>query len=199
MVDKTFDAVTQYALDVINTDYGKMCGRLEKLACQRHLRDKERAETDPDIPYVFDWTRVERIIRHFANIPRLDVSNKMIELEPWQIFDFGSIFGWVRREDGRRRFVYAYIENPRGHAKTTVAAGIGLYFMTGDALYPPGQPELAIYEMQPEIDIVAVDRFQGRKARQDMADMAKTSPAISKRLIVKNSYIKNKKPSTIVL
>lgn len=193
MDNKKLDAVTQYAWDVLNTDYGKMCGRLEKLACQRHLRDMERSTSDPDFPYVFDWTRVDRIIRHFANIPRLDIADSMIELEPWQIFDFGSIFGWVRREDGRRRFVYAYIENPRGHAKTTVAAGIGLYFMTGDALYPPGQPELAVFEMQPEIDIVAVDRFQGRKARQDMADMAKTSPAISKRLVVKNSYIKNKK------
>lgn len=187
------DPVTQYALDVVNTDYGKMCGKLEILACKRHLRDMERAERDEDFPYVFDTTRAERIFRHFGNIPRLDISNEMIELEPWQKFDYGSIFGWVRKDDGRRRFNTAFIENPRGHAKTTIAAGIGLYIMAGDALYPPYEPSKAVFEMQPEIDIVAVDRFQGRKARADMADMARSSPKISKLLDVKMSYIRHKK------
>jgi phage terminase large subunit-like protein len=187
------DAVTQYAWNVLNTDYGKMCGKPEKQACERHLRDMERAENDPEFPWVFDWTRVERIIRHFANIPRVDVAGEMIELEPWQIFDYGNIFGWVERETGKRKYDTALIENPRGHAKTTMAAGIGLYFMTGDALYPPGKPREAVYELQPEINIVAVDKFQGRKAREDMATMAETSAALSKRLSVKRSYIRHKK------
>ena len=55
-----------------------------------------------------------------------------------------NIFGWVERETGKRKYDTALIENPRGHAKTTMAAGIGLYFMTGDALYPPGRPEEAV-------------------------------------------------------
>lgn len=187
-----YDPVTAYARMVTETDYAKLCGEKEILACKRHIRDMERAEED-DFPFVFDETRAERIIRHFSNIPRLDADNQTIEFEPWQIFDYGSIFGWVRKEDGRRRFTIAFIENARGHAKTTVAAGIALYIMVGDALYPPFKPELATFEMQPEIDIVAVDRFQGRKARADIADMATTSPAISKRLDVKRSYIRHKK------
>ncbi len=186
------DEVTRYAHNVCFTDYGERCGRYEILACKRHLDDMERAESDPDFPYVFDYTRAERIFRHFRNIPRLDEGGKCIEFEPWQMFDYGSIFGWVKREDGRRRFHTAFIENPRGHAKTTVAAGIGLYCMVGDALYPPGHPEKAVFEMQPEIDIVAVDRFQGRKARTDMADMASSSPAIKKLLSIKRSYIRHK-------
>ena len=160
-----YDPVTAYAHMVTDTDYGKLCCKQEILACRRHIRDMERAQDDA-YPYVFDPTRAERIIRHFANIPRLDAVGKCIEFEPWQIFDYGSIFGWVRKEDGRRRFQYAFIENARGHAKTTIAAGIGLYIMLGDALYPPGHPELAEFEMQPEIDIVAVDRFQGRKGNR---------------------------------
>lgn len=187
-----YDPVTAYAHMVVETDYGKLCGKKEILACKRHIRDMERAKGD-DFSFVFDETRATRIVRHFANIPRLDADNQVIEFEPWQMFDYGSIFGWVRKADGRRRFSVAFIENARGHAKTTVAAGIGLYFMVGDALYPPGKPELATYEMQPEINIVAVDRFQGRKAREDMADMASTSAVISKRLDVKRSYIRHKK------
>ena len=185
------DPVTQYAWDVVHGPYGKMCGKLEKLACERHLKDMERAKKK-DFPFVFDATRAHRIIKHFGNIPRLDIDTGSIEFERWQVFDYGSIFGWVRKDDGRRRFKRAFVENPRGHAKTTVAAGIGLYVMVGDALYPPGRPEMAVYEMQPEIDIVAVDRFQGRKAREDMADMAEHSPAIKKRLNVKRSYMRHK-------
>lgn len=186
------DPVTQYAWDVVHTKYGKMCGNLEYLACKRHLRDMERAKKKGFL-YEFDVSRAERIIRHFRNIPRVDIEGMTIELEPWQVFDYGCIFGWVRKDDGRRRFTRAYIENPRGHAKTTIAAGIGLYFMAGDALYPPGHPELAQFEMQPEIDIVAVDRFQGRKAREDMAVMAQSSKVLSKILEVKRSYIRHKK------
>lgn len=182
--------VTQYALDVVGTDYGRMCGKWEILACRRHLDDLKRSEHD-DFPYVFDATRADRIYRHFNNIPRLDVAGKNIELEPWQKFDYGSIFGWVRKDDGRRRFKAAYTRNPRGHAKTTVAAAIGLKFMCGDECYPPGHPELAEFDMQPEIDIVATDRFQGRKAREDMATMGQSSPVIAKRLDIKRSYIRN--------
>lgn len=185
------DPVTQYAWDVLHTKYGKLCGELEKLACKRHLADM-RLSAKKSFPYTFDPTRAERIVKHFGNIPRLDADNEMIRLERWQVFDYGSIFGWVRKEDGRRRFRYAFIENPRGHAKTTIAAGIGLYVLAGDAVYPPGKPELAAYEMQPEIDIVAVDRFQGRKAREDIADMGRTAPAISRLLIIKRSYIRHR-------
>ena len=126
-------------------------------------------------------------------IPRLDVPNVKIQLEDWQQFDYGCMFGWVHMVTGKRRFKTAYSRIARGHAKTTCAAAIGNYFMLGDALYPPGQPELAIYEMSPVINIVAVDRFQGKQAREDMANMANATPAFAERLIVKNSYIRNKK------
>lgn len=188
-----YNPVTAYAHMVTETEYAQLCGKDEILACKRHLADMERSATDPEYPFVFDMTRVDRIIRHFANLMRTDVPNETIKLEDWQIFDYGSIFGWVRRDDGRRRFKTAFIENPRGHAKTTVASAIGLYFMLGDALYPPFRPDLATYELQPEINVVAIDREQGKIARDDMAIMAQNSPVISSRLSVRQSYIRNKK------
>lgn len=187
-----YDAVTAYAKMVTETEYRTLCGKLEILACERHLKDMERSK-NASYPYVFDKTRAERIYRHFAQIPRTDIAGENIALEDWQLFDYGCLFGWVQKGDGRRRFRRGFIENPRGHAKTTGAAGIGLYFLLGDALYPPGKPELKTVEMQPEINIVAVDREQGRIAREDMAVMAESSPVFSKRLAVKRSYIKNKK------
>lgn len=187
-----YDPVTAYAQMALSTRYRELCGEWELLACERHIHDMEEARSDA-YPYCLDETRADRIIKHFSRIPRVDVTGKYIEFEPWQMFDFGSIFGWVSKEDGRRRFQTAFIENARGHAKTTVAAGIGLYVMAGDALYPPGRPDLAVFPMQPEIDIVAVDKFQGRKAREDMATMAQSSPTLSKIFDVKRSYIRHKK------
>ena len=180
--------VTEYARRVVSGDLRPRCCMWEILACQRHLDDLERAGTR-DFPYVFDETRANRIYRHFALIPRLDVPNEKIVLEDWQQFDYGSIFGWVHTDTGKRRFKTAYDRIARGHAKTTGAAAIGNYFMLGDALYPPWHPELATYEMAPEINIVAVDRQQGARVREDIANMALSVPAFSERLLVKNSYI----------
>jgi phage terminase large subunit-like protein len=184
--------VTAYARRVVSGDLRSMCNKWEILACQRHLDDLERAGT-ADFPYVFDDTRADRLYRHFAMIPRLDVPNERIALENWQQFDFGNIFGWVHMATGKRRFKTGYIRIARGHAKTTCAAGVGNYFMLGDALYPPGHPEQSVFEFGPEINIVAVDRQQGARVREDIADMALSVPAFTERLIVKNSYIKNRK------
>ena len=169
-----------------------MVCKWEYLSCKRHLDDLQKAGTD-DFPYVFDATRADRIFKHFSMIPRLDVPGQKIELEDWQQFDLGNVMGWVHMDTGKRRYKKAYTRIPRGHAKTTIAAGVGNYVMLGDAIYPPGEPEAAEYEMQPTINIVAVDREQGKIARGDIADMAKATPAFSKRLQVKNTYIRHKK------
>lgn len=177
---------------MVDGDLAKMVCKWEYLSCKRHLDDLQKAGTD-DFPYVFDATRADRIFKHFSMIPRLDVPGQKIELEDWQQFDLGNVMGWVHMDTGKRRYKKAYTRIPRGHAKTTIAAGVGNYVMLGDAIYPPGEPEAAEYEMQPTINIVAVDREQGKIARGDIADMAKATPAFSKRLQVKNTYIRHKK------
>lgn len=188
----TSHPVTEYARRVVFGDLNPLCCKPEILACKRHLKDLERAGTD-EFPYVFDDTRADRIYRHFNLIPRLDVPNENIQLEDWQQFDFGCMMGWVHRKTGKRRFKRGYVRIARGHAKTTCAAGLGNYFMLGDAMYPPGRPDLAEYEMQPTINIVAVDRNQGKIAREDIANVANSVPGFSKRLDAKRTYIRNRK------
>ena len=185
-------AVTKYAERVVSGKLRGQCGKWEILACKRHLADLDRAGTK-DFPFVFDVTRADRIYRHFAMIPRLDAPGEKLQLEDWQQFDFGSVMGWVHRDSGKRRFKRAYTRIARGHAKTTTAAGIALYTMLGDALYPPGKPEKAEWSGQPIINIVATDRRQGNTMRDDIANMAKLVPAFASRLDVKNTYIRNRK------
>ena len=191
MAAEQIHPVTAYALKVVYSDYGKLCGKYERLACKRHLEDLEKAK-DPGYPYTFDETRADRIYRHFSVIPRLDIPEAFIQLEDWQMFDYGCLMGWVKKDSGKRRFKTGYIRIARGHAKTTGSAGIACYFLCGDALYPPGHPELAQYELQPSINIVAVDREQGKQNREDIAEMAERTPAFAKRLDVRATYIRHK-------
>ena len=50
-----------------------------------------------------------------------------ITLEPFQQFIICNLFGWIDRSTGLRRFREAFILLPRGNAKSTLAAAIGLY------------------------------------------------------------------------
>lgn len=184
--------VTQYATDVVYGDLNKACNKYEILSCKRHLEDMEKSKS-PDYPYIFDETRADRIYRHFGNLRRLDEPDKRIELEDWQMFDDGCIFGWVRKDTGKRRFKMSYRRIARGHAKTTNGAGIGTYIMCGDAMYPPGHPELAKYENEPVVAVIAVDKEQGKETCWgDIWKMGAANPAISKRLEIKKTYIRHK-------
>lgn len=101
--------------------------------------------------------------------------------------------GWVHKDTGRRRFRLGYTRIARGHAKTTLAAGLANYFMLGDAMYPPGQPEYAQFEMQPQDQ----HRGRGSGARAILPEgtsrtWPRATPAFLKRLSVKNTYIRHK-------
>jgi phage terminase large subunit-like protein len=186
------DPVTQYAHDVVYGGLRKYCCKWEILACKRHLDDLERAGT-PEFPWVFDPTRADRIFRHFSGIKRTDKPDEYIALEDWQKFDLGCIFGWVHMEAGRRRFMKAYRRIARGHAKTTDASGVVAYIMCGDAIYPPGQPELAVFTHNPIVNIVAVDKEQAKSTVWgDVWEMVSANEQFSKRLDVKRTYIRHK-------
>jgi phage terminase large subunit-like protein len=98
-----------------------------KLACQRHINDLVRAKTGG--PFVFDEARANHKCRFIERLPHVKGDwasrNEKISLGPWQCFIVCSLFGWVRRTDGARRFREAYLAVPRKNAKSTLAAGIG--------------------------------------------------------------------------
>ena len=59
-----------------------------------------------------------------------------IKLQPWQIFYFGNLYGWYRK-DGLRRFRTSYLQVARKNGKTFMAACMGLYMIS------PGEGENA--------------------------------------------------------
>lgn len=130
---------TGYAMDAVAGR--RVACKWVKLACQRHLNDLKRsAADDPEFPYVFD---AELAARHCSfkerlphtkgkwTRPALGQRNRM-HLEPWQVFNSASIFGWAHKETRLRRFTEAYITTGRKNGKTADAVGTGLYMLTAD-------------------------------------------------------------------
>lgn len=118
----------RYANDVVD---GKIpAGKLIRLACQRHLADLERTDWE----WTFDAKRGERICKLAEKMPHIKGrwGSKTIELQDWQCFLLTSVFGWVHKKTGIRRFRKALVVVPRKNAKSTIAAIVGLYLFAFD-------------------------------------------------------------------
>jgi len=88
-------------------------------ACERHLRDLERQGTD-DFPWVFDEEKAWRPIRFIEEKCKPSKGDYgQLVLQPWQHFFAGSLFGWVHRDTGYRRFREGVMFVGRKNGKTT--------------------------------------------------------------------------------
>ncbi|MDE2099264.1 MAG: terminase large subunit [Patescibacteria group bacterium] len=135
------ERATQYCRDVVG---GKIRAcKWVKLACQRHLDDMVRSRTK-EFLYKFDPVRAGKVCAFIERFPHVKgkwaVGSQRLHLEPWQLFIVCSIFGWLNKDSGNRRFWEAIIMVPRKNGKTVLAAGIGLYMFVGD-----GEPGAEVY------------------------------------------------------
>ena len=103
-------------------------GRYHKLACARHLRDRQR-EGRRGFPYVFDLGLAERFFRFAESLRHYkgEWAGSLIHLQDHQKFRLGSLFAWIHRDTGLRRFRAAYNEIPRKNGKSLEAATVALY------------------------------------------------------------------------
>lgn len=114
----------------------KEFGRWMRLAAQRFLDDLERAKT-PDAPFYFDEWHACSPCDFIEKLPHVEGSWKnpdgsdqtTILLHESDVFFVVNLFGF-RQQDGARRFTSALKAIARKNAKSTVAAGIGLYCET---------------------------------------------------------------------
>lgn len=85
------------------------------LACRRHLRDlvdgSKRGLTW-NAPTALFYINFFRLLHHSKG----EWARRPFELQPWQKFVVGSVFGWIRK-DGTRRFRTVYEELPRKQGK----------------------------------------------------------------------------------
>ena len=180
----------QYAKKIIDGTY--LADEPEINACKRFLRDLER-QNDDDFPYCYDYGRADRFFSFFSQCANVDApEGTLLKLAEFQYFDFGNFFGFVEKDTGRRRFAECLIFQSRGQGKSSALAVIGLYVLTADAIYPPYQPEKRHYELNPSVVSVAVDLAQTRQVRGTAFEIARRSPFLKDKIIVKNTYIKSR-------
>ena len=159
-------AVEAYARAVVE---GKvLAGKLVKLACQRHLGDLVSAKGRG---LVWDGAAASHAIAFFGHLRHStgEWAHKPFELQPWQAFVIGSLFGW-KRVDGLRRFRTAYVEVARKNGKSVLLAGTALYALIAD-----GEPGAHVYA-------AATTRDQARIVFGEAERMVDASQALRSRL-----------------
>lgn len=164
------DRATAYARDVVA---GKIvAGPSARSACRRHLADLDRQRAD-DFPFYWDLRAAKRSLDFFPEVLSVEADGDVVpfNLLDWAAFCVGSIFGWKRVDNARRRFRKAYIEGGKGCAKTPVGAGIGLYMMLADD------------ELSAEVYAAAGKRDQAMILFGDVVKMVDRSPRLRHRLI----------------
>lgn len=166
----------QYAADVVA---GRIPAcRLVRLACQRHIDDLERAKGD--WLYEYEAKKAERVCRFIEMLPHVKGKwakkdpktgkQPTIKLEPWQCFVVCSLFGWVKKATGKRRFLLARLYLPRKNAKSTLAAGIGWWMFRKD-----DEPGAEVYSG-------ATNEKQAHEVFKPAWQMAKLIPDLAEQL-----------------
>lgn len=100
-------------------------GGAVRQACERHLRDLVDGAARG---IVWQPERAWRACVFFSTLrfTKGRWAQQYFELQPWQAFIVGSLFGWRRAATGTRRFRTAFVEVPRKNGKTELAGGIAL-------------------------------------------------------------------------
>lgn len=126
---------TRYINDVLS---GKIPACVfVKQACQRQKDDLARSvKAGAKWRYRFDREAAEKICAFAELMPHIKGEwakrKEKLKLQPWQIFILTTVFGWVDRKSGCRRFRTTYKEIPRKNAKSTLSSTVALYMLAAD-------------------------------------------------------------------
>jgi phage terminase large subunit-like protein len=147
-----------------------VAGPLVRLACERHLRDRQTGHLRG---LRFDEARASHVIAFFPKFLRLPDgphAGEPFHLQPQQQFRIGSFGGWVDADDDLR-FTVMYDEEGKGNGKTPEWVGYLLY-------------RLVNARTAEQIFLAAVTHEQSGIAFRDAVRFVEASPALRKRIHV---------------
>lgn len=165
-LDKTIQKKYKTYVDGVTS--GKIItGKLVRLAVERHLRDLDSGK---DRGLLFDEPAGNHVCQFFEKYlkhSKGEWAGKPFILEPWQVFELYSLFGW-KNDQGLRRFKKAYRELARKNGKSTAEAGKGCYLLFGDE------------EIGAEIYTAATKLDQAKIVHDEAVNMVKKSKGLMK-------------------
>ena len=164
------DPVTAYARAVVSG--ASVAGRLVRLACERHLRDLADGAARGlrfDVDLANEAVAFFLCLRHSKG----EWARQPFALTPPEAFVIGSVFGWVRAQDGLRRFRTSYTEVAKKFGKSTIAAGVGLLLAFFDG------------EAGAEVYAAATKKEQAKIVWDEARRMVLKSPGLRRRIQVR--------------
>jgi phage terminase large subunit-like protein len=112
----------------------RRAGLAEIKKVERHISDLERARDGWD--WTFNWKAAHKVLcwmQSNLRFPSGSVAESALKLEPWQVFDIATLFGWVSVKNlGIRRFTTGYWQVARKNGKSTIGGGVANYLAFGD-------------------------------------------------------------------
>lgn len=149
------------------------------LAAKRHIYDLERQGTE-DFPWIFDEDKGHRPIRFIEeNCKPTEGDFESFVLQPWQHFIIGSVFGWVHKDTGQRRFREALTFVGRKNGKTSLISGLSAYMLGYDN------------EQGANVYVLANAKDQSSILFDKTKEMVKHSPRLDKKYKSQRSTIKD--------
>lgn len=159
-----------------------------KLACERHLEDLKRSKEDPDFPWKFDEEKGWRPIRFIEKkCHPTKGSFKHLVMQPWQHFVVGSMFGWINKSTGVRRYRESLIFVARKNGKTELESGLADYMAGFDG------------ENGPNVYFLANSQKQASLLYEGSRTMIQKSPWLSDRFVPNRSEIRYPKTGGKIL
>lgn len=121
---------TEYAEKVVKGEI--IASEKNILAAKRHLNDLKRQGTD-EFPWIFVEEKAHRPIRFIEKFCRPSKGDfEQLVFQLWQHFTIGSLYGWVHKDTGVRRFREGLIFVARKNGKSTKISGVSLYSSSKD-------------------------------------------------------------------
>lgn len=168
----------EYVDNVLNKDV--VVGKYVKLAYERFVNDLDRQGTD-EFPWVFNPTEASRYINFIEKVcvhTRGKWAGKPFILSPWQVAFLGQLFGWVHKDDvKKRRFTSAHFFVARKSGKSQLAAAIIIAMAVLDQ------------DGSPQFVTAATKRDQAKEVFDEVRRCIKRSPPLQKRFVVHKNEI----------
>lgn len=147
-------------------------------AAKRHMKDLDRQGTE-SFPWLFVEEKGHRPIRFIEKKCSPSKGDaKQLVMQPWQHFVIGSLFGWVHKDTGIRRFREGLVFVARKNGKTTLISGVANYMLGFDE------------ERGANIYVLANSQKQSSILFDESKAMIKASPYLDKRYKALRSEIR---------
>ena len=149
-------------------DNPSQCCKWTKLAVRRFESDLKRQGTE-DFPYIFDEEKAEIFIAFTEMLKQYkdQWAGVPLHLEPWQVFTFANVYGWVHKDTGLRRFRKAFIFMGRKNGKSTMVSSVLLY----DIIFTAGAEGYCAATKRDQSRIVWESVAQMIKQHSDLRDL----------------------------